>query len=195
MNDPNSIYAADYAEYFPDALKRNRRSRAVITIISDMLRRAAREIKKINIFGRIDELSEDLLDILAYDLHVDWYSFEYPLTVKLAIIKDSILVHKFLGTRFAVETALGNVIPGAKVFEWFKYDGRPYTFRLVVDVESSGLSQQLQEEVFRLVDFYKNLRSHFEGIVYQLEMPGDLYIGAHTILGRTIKVYPKGGYA
>ena len=38
------------------------------------------QLSRLNlIYARIDELEESVLDILAYDLHVDWYSYEYPL--------------------------------------------------------------------------------------------------------------------
>ena len=48
---------------------------------------------------RFLELDEQTLDILAYDLHVDWYDHSYPIEVKRQTIKDSVKIHRRLGTR------------------------------------------------------------------------------------------------
>ncbi|MFQ9858208.1 MAG: hypothetical protein ACLRYD_17160 [Ruminococcus callidus] len=40
-------------------------------------------IDNVLIYSRFDELPEELaVDILAYDLHVDWYDYNYPLEAK-----------------------------------------------------------------------------------------------------------------
>ena len=40
------------------------------------------------------KLSEELIDILAYDMHVDWYDYSYPVDMKREIVKNSVKVHK-----------------------------------------------------------------------------------------------------
>lgn len=40
------------------------------------------------------------------DLHVDWYDYNYPLEAKRDLVKNSVKVHKKMGTKYAIETAL-----------------------------------------------------------------------------------------
>ena len=102
-------------------------------------------------------------------MHVDWYDFNYPIEVKRATIRDSIKIHRRLGTKYAVETALGNVFPGTKVEEWFEYGGEPYFFRVIIDATAAEVTAEKQKAVIEKVRFYKNARSHLEKIGFQME--------------------------
>ena len=63
---------------------------AAAQAIAKELQRTSGEIRNNIIYARIDELDEAALDVLAHDLHVDWYDFNYPIEVKRATIRDSI---------------------------------------------------------------------------------------------------------
>ena len=113
----NDLYSIDFTRSLPPALKNDPNMLALAQTIAEQLQATARQIKQNIIYARIDELDEQTLDILAYDLHVDWYDYSYPIEVKRRTIKDSVRVHRRLGTKYAVETALGAVFPGTKVQE------------------------------------------------------------------------------
>ena len=125
----NDLYSIDFTRSLPPALKNDPNMLALAQTIAEQLQATARQIKQNIIYARIDELDEQTLDILAYDLHVDWYDYSYPIEVKRRTIKDSVRVHRRLGTKYAVETALGAVFPGTKVQEWFEYEGQPNSKR------------------------------------------------------------------
>ena len=91
---------------FPVALQSDPSSAALGEVTARLLARRPEEIGCLSLYPRIDELPEDLLDILAYDFKVDWWDAEYSLEEKRRIFKDSWYVHKHLGTKAAVETAL-----------------------------------------------------------------------------------------
>lgn len=142
---------------------------ALARVIAEQLQGTVQQIGKNIIYARIDELDEQTLDVLAYDLHVDWYDYSYPIEVKRQTIRDSVRVHRRLGTKYAVETALGAVFPGTRVQEWFEYGGEPYMFKVIIGATESGVSADRQAAVLERVRFYKNLRSHLEAISYQIE--------------------------
>ena len=119
MNNED-FYSADFTNSLPPALKNDPDMMALAQTISAQLQTTAAEVRKNIIYARIDELDEATLDVLAYDLHVDWYDYSYPIEVKRRTIRDSIQVHRRLGTKYAVEKALGAVYPGTKVEEWFE---------------------------------------------------------------------------
>ncbi|MCX4326461.1 MAG: phage tail protein I [Lachnospiraceae bacterium] len=186
------IEDANFMTKFPPALKRDKSMLTLGEIISKELHVTAAGIKKNIIYANIDTLSETWLDMLAYDLHVDWYDYDYPLETKKAIIKDSIKVHQKLGTKYAVETSLSNIFKDVKVSEWFEYGGKPYYFRIDIDTGGNELAGNAYAIILSKVRFCKNLRSHCDGIYISLN--GGTAIVAVTAaecIGTTLKVKAK----
>lgn len=165
----NNLKESDFLNTFPPALKKNKTFLALGKIIAEELHITAQEAEKNIIYANIDSLSETWLDILAYDLHVDWYDYDYPIEAKRAVIKDSVRVHQKLGTKAAVEMALGNIHPMSEIEEWFDYGGNPYRFRIVLDTTKSRV-QADYEEIIKTVDIYKRLTAHLDGLYYQCSM-------------------------
>ena len=186
MNNED-FYSADFTNSLPPALKNDPDMMALAQTISAQLQATAAEIRKNIIYARIDELDEATLDVLAYDLHVDWYDYSYPIEVKRRTIRDSIQVHRRLGTKYAVEKALGAVYPGTKVEEWFEYGGDPYKFRVVIGATEAGITAERQAAVLDRVRFYKNLRSHLEAISYQIEKRTGSRLPPSTLSGNASK--------
>ena len=165
MNN-NDIFTADYVRSLPLPLQNDETTRAIAEVIAEQLRQTARLIERNIVYARIDELDEKVLDVLAYDLHVDWYDYSYSIEAKRAIIKDSVRVHKRMGTKFAVETALGNIHPLSYIEEWFEYGGDPFYFRVILDTARSRVPAG-PALVRKTVSMYKRLSAHIDGIVYQ----------------------------
>lgn len=172
----NSIYSCDSTRFLPVVLQNDPDTLAVAKAIGGEYAETALEIYKNIIYARIDELSEEILDVLAYDLHVDWYDYSYDIETKRATIKNSVEIHRKMGTKYAVEKATSNVYPGAKVEEWFEYGGQPYTFRVHLDINESGLTAEQQVGLYEKICFYKNARSHFDSLRYDTESAGEIKI-------------------
>lgn len=154
------------------------------------------EIDQVRITSNIDALDETVLDILARDFKVDWYDPGYSLEEKRRTVKSSWRVHKTLGTKAAVETAISAIYPHTKVLEWWEYGGEPYHFRLDINITSDSGDRERQRRVLERLNFYKNLRSHVDGIRYFL-MPekswavaGGLCAGSRSIDRASIRIPP-----
>lgn len=165
----SKIKDADFMAQFPPALKKDGPMLALGQLIAEELHITANETRKNIIYANMGELSETWLDVLAYDLHVDWYDYDYPVEAKRAIIKDSIRVHQKLGTTGATERALGGLHPQSEIEEWYDYDGRPFYFRIVLDTTNSRVAVDY-DEIVNTVDIYKRLTSHLDGLYYQCSM-------------------------
>ena len=76
MNNED-FYSADFTNSLPPALKNDPDMMTLAQTISAQLQTTAAEVRKNIIYARIDELDEATLDVLAYDLHVDWYDYSY----------------------------------------------------------------------------------------------------------------------
>lgn len=189
MND-NDIYSVDFTRSLPPPLKDDPEINALGRVIAEQLQITAQQIRRNIIYPRIDELDEQTLDILAYDLHVDWYDYSYPVEVKRRTIKDSVKIHRRLGTKYAVETALGAVFPGTRVEEWFEYGGDPYTFRVIINATENGVTAAQQAAVLERVIFYKNLRSHLEAVRFKVEKKATVHVGGIHSIGTRLEVWP-----
>lgn len=165
----NSIKDSDFLQTFPPALKQDEKMLALGKLIAEELHVTANEAEQNIIYTNIDTLSETWLDVLAYDLHVDWYNYDYPIEAKRAILKDSVKVHQKLGTKKAVEMALGGIHPQSEIEEWFNYGGQPYRFRIVLDTTNSRVGADY-DEIVKTVDIYKRLTAHLDGLYYQCSM-------------------------
>lgn len=177
----NKIKDVDFLTTFPPALKQDEKMVALGRLVANELHITAEETKKNIIYANINELPETWLDTLAYDLHVDWYDYDYPVEAKRAIIYNSIRVHQKLGTKYAVETVLKDIYRTAEIEEWFEYGGEPYLFKIKIDINNEELEGGTSREIENNVQFYKNLRSHCDEIIYKLEIEK----AKHFIAGAT----------
>ena len=159
--------------------------------MAQILAQRPEEIDRLRIYPDIFRLDEKLLDNLAYDFKVDWWDGEYSLEEKRRILRDNWNVHRTLGTKYAVETVLKDIFPGAYTEEWFQYGGTPYCFRLFLPVGDGGVSQEKQRSVLSRIWYYKNLRSHLEGFTLEWENTGTNRVGAYVSTVETVEIWPE----
>ena len=163
----------------PPALQKDPSAVALAEAMADLLAQRPEEIEQLRIYPVIDRLDERLLDILAYDFKVDWWDADYSLEEKRRTLKDSWRVHKLLGTKAAVEMAISAIYPQTTVQEWFEYGGRPYHFKLQLDLTGTFWTEERPRRILERVNFYKSLRSHVDGLEYTRypAQPARLYVG------------------
>lgn len=166
MNSTYGLTAENLLRTLPDVLKNDASMSALAASIAAILAARPAEIQQLMIYPRIDELPEDLLDILAHDFKVDWWDGDYTLDEKRQTLKDSWSVHRMLGTKAAVETAISAIYPDTQVSEWFEYGGEPYHFRLLINSTYESVNQEKHQRVLDRVEFYQNLRSVLDEVEY-----------------------------
>lgn len=172
MNNPGPVHgltAENFLASFPVALQGDQSPAALADVTARLLARRPGEVDRLRLYSAIDQMDEQLLDILAYDFKVDWWDADYSLEEKRQTLKDSWRVHKTLGTRAAVETAISAIYPETTVEEWFEYGGEPYHFRIRINITSDSGDTVRQRRVLERLNFYKSLRSHVESLKYFLK--------------------------
>ena len=178
MNDPHGITAENLMRTLPVGIGWDETIQALGALAAETLSRRPEEIRRLLIYPNIDNLDEELLDILAYDFKVDWWDGDYSLEEKRRTLKDSWRVHRMLGTKAAVETAISAFYPKSAVKEWFEYGGRPYYFKLEINATGSNGDLDKQRRVLQRLNYYKNLRSHLDSVDYTIDLPPvTLYLG------------------
>lgn len=163
----NTAYNVDFTRLLPEPLKNDETMLALGRAIASELQQNIQFARLTVIYPRIDELDEATLDILARDLHVDWYNDTYPIAAKRAVIKSSVQIHKRLGTKYAVVKALGDLFPNTEVQEWFEYGGTHHHFRIILDLTNAKAPADLSQ-IISAAKFYKRLSAHLEEVIYQM---------------------------
>lgn len=182
MNE-HGITKENLLRTFPPGLRGDASLSALAEVVAELLAQRREEMERISIYPHIDRLDESLLDILAQDFRVDWWDNDYSLEEKRRTLQTSWQVHKTLGTKAAVEQAISAIYPHTTVREWFEYGGRPYHFRLDINITEDNADSEKQRRVLEKLQYYKNLRSHLEAIAYFMESAGAAVHAGAAFLG------------
>mgnify|MGYP001031548878 FL=1 len=167
-------------EAFPYGLARDENKEALADVVAAELVKLLCGVDKSLIYTQIDELDEAVLDILAYDLKMDWYDTEAGIENKRQAIKECILVHKFKGTKYAVETAMRSMYDKVAVSEWFEYGGEPYHFQIAIYASTNDAGKR--SKIIGKLQYAKNLRSVLDEVIFEIipDKPLNLTAGIKT---------------
>ena len=125
-----SLNAGNFLCTLPEVLQDDPSIQALASAIASELETLAQKVQFAEIYTHIDDLDETMLDALAADFKVDWWRPDASISEKRAALKASWYIHKHLGTKSAIETAVADYLGDGKVEEWFEYGGEPYHFRV-----------------------------------------------------------------
>lgn len=178
----------DLLELQTSHMKKDPSTVAMCNVLTPIFKKLAKEAELPFIYGRIDELDYDVLDELAWQFHVDFYSVDFPINVKRNLIKNAKKIHRLKGTPAAVENLLSSIFGKAKLVEWFEYDGNPFMFKVKVEVENN--INLLLDKFEESINSVKNTRSHLEKIEIYTVSRGNSYVGCSTLCGESITVLP-----
>jgi|GEM_PF-2715045 len=148
---------------------------AFFNALDPELQEITRSISEVLIMTRIDEMPEEIVDLLAWQLHVDFYEpLGLDLDRKRALVKNSLIWHRYKGTKYALESMIRILFfDDFQVEEWFEYEGKPYFFRIVSNVSFNGTAADLWQqhrELFMAIWEMKNERSWLDYIMFVKKM-------------------------
>jgi phage tail P2-like protein len=133
-----------------------------------------------------------LLPWLAWALSVDEWRSDWPESTKRAVVAASLGVHAHKGTVWALRRALEAAgYPQARIAEWFETAGAPYTGTVHIDLAEEVVGGGVWARLIRLVERYKNARSHI-GLRLSRTISGatPLYAAALTS-GERVEILPR----
>lgn len=186
MVDISSIRLIDL---IPPSIRDDPEIQAAAGALEGELQAVTAAIPTVMLISRIDELAEDVIDLLAWQWHVDFYEPGMSLGQKRALVKTSIAQHRKKGTPWAVEEVVKVILQGALVQEWFEYGGEPYFFR-VVKINGQIPDAATYDRLKKAIDTVKNTRSWLEGVALYRETAGTVYTGGVVASGRSVEILP-----
>ena len=99
----------------PSSISQDRTVQNICDAIGLKLQELNRQAELVLLLPRLDELSETLIDELAWQYHVDFYDSSADITKKRALVKQAIAWHRRKGTPAVVEELCTTVFQSAQV--------------------------------------------------------------------------------
>ncbi|AMT88899.1 MULTISPECIES: phage tail protein I [Pseudomonas] len=139
-----------------------------------------------------DTCPAHLLPHLAWAWSVDRWDYRWPEATKRAAIKASFYIHKHKGTIGAIRRVVEPLGYLIEIVEWFKTvpEGVPGTFALKIGVLDTGITEEMYQELERLIDDAKPVTRHMIGLAISLETQGNLSVGVTLYDGDELDIYP-----
>ncbi|MGZ7456609.1 phage tail protein I [Pseudomonas sp. Ma2-10] len=133
-----------------------------------------------------------LLPHLAWAWSVDRWDYRWTEATKRAAIKASYYIHAHKGTIGALRRVVEPLGYLIEIVEWFNTvpTGVPGTFALKVGVLDTGITEEMYQELERLIDDAKPVTRHLSGLAISLATSGHCYLGVSVTDGDEIDVYP-----
>ncbi|TCZ73064.1 phage tail protein I [Paenibacillus albiflavus] len=154
--------------------------------LNTQFREIACQVKLAEIYSRIEEQPEEVLDILAWQFNVDWYEAESDIDVKRQAINDALLLSRIRGTPAAVQRVVEIYFGDGRVEEWFEYGGKPSYFRVITN--NPEATNDKAALLARAVNSVKNLRSRLETVIIESSENMDMRFGFALHMGDKLKV-------
>lgn len=137
-----TISTVNLIDLLPISKKNDREAILYLAITQEILKKhIINNMKALVSLDRIDFLEEELVDLLAEELHVDFYDIKSSLAEKRNLVKSSISTHMIKGTPQSINTVLNVFFKGAKLMEWFEYGGEPGWFK--IDISDATITQDI----------------------------------------------------
>ncbi|MEG1413464.1 MAG: phage tail protein I [Acidaminococcaceae bacterium] len=159
-----------------------------VKALDKTLHGVALEMQKCLLLARIDELDEAVVDLLAWQFHVDFYDSELPIEKKRALVKQSIAWHRRKGTPAAVEEVCTAVFKSARVFENWEYGGEPYHFQVRL-IEEGIPDKSMIDNLYRTIKATKNTRSWLDGLSFFRQLLAKVNYGILVGEHKVVRIY------
>lgn len=172
----------------PQSISGDKTIRELCQVLDKLFFPVDQTAKQSLIYSKIDTLPIEVIDLLAWQFHVDSYDLAADDSAKRSMVKTAILDHRYKGTPWALTQAVRLVIPDGKIKEWQDYGGDPYRFK--VTTEQGFSSATHLQDLLRAIANSKNVRSWLDGIEQGISVPATMYTGAKVVMEREVTLYP-----
>ena len=147
----------------PPNIASDKNVRMAAQAFDEVLRDIIKQIPNVSVISNLvlnKIVDEILIDLLAWQFHVDFYDPKMPITIKRELVMKSLDWHFRKGTPSVVEEIVSTVFSKAIVQEWFEYGGLPYRFNIAT--EESMPDSETRNNLIRAINSVKNTRSFFD---------------------------------
>lgn len=167
-------------------MKQDLTTQAISAALTTQFQQVANEVIMCELLTRVDELEEETLDLLAWELHIEWYDANAPVEVKRNLVKNSDKVHMYLGTPYAVEQVVQDYFGDGEVEEWYEYGGQPFFFRVVTS--NTAVTTDLANQFTKAVESVKRKSTRLEQIIIAMSGEMNMYFAGVVHTGDSLTI-------
>jgi phage tail P2-like protein len=165
----------DFMKLLPEFMRRDEAVKGLAAGVDVLTPRILRFLRFFSVWNKIDEMGDDDLDELAWELNVEWYDSGANIEAKRQLIRQADLVHSRLGTKWAVEQVIGAHFGAGQVREWWQYGGEPHHFKVLSD--NPSITNEHVDKFLRILGIVKRKSSWLDSILVSLTGDMDIFIG------------------
>ncbi|GMB00446.1 phage tail protein I [Pelosinus sp. IPA-1] len=184
----NTLDTVKLIDVVPPSIAGDPQVQGISAAVSPQLQQVSAQIDDCLIMPRIDQLPENIVDLLAWQKHVDFYDVTLSIDQKRQLVKASIEAHRHKGTPYAVELVVNAIFGDSVVQEWFEYGGKPFYFR-VIKIKGQ-VTADMWPRLAVAVNSVKNVRSWLEGVSLSRTINSKLYLGVGQSIHKKIDIFP-----
>jgi phage tail P2-like protein len=156
-----TIEDLDLVRIIPESISDDADVGATAYAIGEQLKAFVNDVQaSLPLMPNLDRLPERIVDLLAWDYHVDYYDPDAPIAAKRERVRRAIQDHRIQGTKAAVQYILDVVFGEGNnvITEWFQNGGDPYTF----EIETEGaFVEGVMTKLAEALMCFKNVRSWY----------------------------------
>ena len=162
------IYSTIYDENLleklaPKIILLSPRKKIILKVLEKLIKKHLIEnIKYLVFLDRIDEMSEEELDIVAEEMHIDFYDYTLSIEKKREACKSSFTIHSIKGTPSAIKKILNMFFKDSKLQQWYEYGGTPGRFK----VQVKGIAPYNLSEIAEKIENSKKKSQHLEKLEF-----------------------------
>ena len=162
------IYKTIYEENLlqllaPKILLTSSKDKIILNVLEKLIKKhLIQNIKYLVFLDRIDEMSEEELDAVAEEIHVDFYDYTLSIEKKREACKASFAIHSIKGTPAAIKRVLNIFFKDSSLEQWYEYNGVPGRFKVKV----KGVAPYNIEEITEKIEDAKKKSQHLEKLEF-----------------------------
>lgn len=181
-----NIYSINLLDLIPSNLKQDRFIEALAIVLSEELNDISNDIPLLLLMKNIHLQKEEVVDMLAWQQHVDYYDPTLTLEQKREIVAKSDFFHRYKGTSAAVEQLVNTVFGDGVVQEWYEYGGMPGYFKVITS--NWTVTNENAETFTKALASVKRETSRLEKVELSASDELPLYFGGVVHIGENMKV-------
>lgn len=133
-----------------------------------------------------------VLPYLAWAFSVDRWEETWTETAKRQAVSDAFWIHQRKGTVAAVKRVIEGLGYSMTIEEWWEVADPAGTFRLEIDLNDIGITEQMINELERIIGDAKPVSRHISQLTLSASTRGIASIGIAICDGEVISVFPPG---
>lgn len=141
-----------------------------------------------NILSELKSLTNEALDILAWQWHIENYDSEnLNKEQKCSMIQQSLRWHQKKGTRKIVEESISVIYENTCIEEWYEYEGKPYHFKISTSTTQS-ITEKNIAKLIQAINMVKNERSWLDDIKLKRKQLGTIFFSSAKCVHKVVRI-------